>query len=82
MPDNPGDGCREDGEEDGMSKTNTTEFRDGWRKLGRNDIADTMDARQAIIDAETGTKRASVDPAERARRAMGVLQLAFAGKLP
>ena len=65
-----------------MSKTNTTEFRDGWRKLGRNDIADTMDARQAIIDAETGTKRASVDPAERARRAMGVLQLAFAGKLP
>ena len=65
-----------------MSKTNTTEFRDGWRKLGRNDIADTMDARQTIIDAETGTKRASVDPAERARRALGVLQLAFAGKLP
>lgn len=60
----------------------TTEFRDGWRKLGRNDIADTMDARQAIIDAATGTKRASADPAERARRALGVLQLAMAGKLP
>jgi hypothetical protein len=60
----------------------TTEFRDGWRKCGRNDIADLHDARQAIIDAETGTKRASADPAERARRAMGVLQLAFAGKLP
>jgi hypothetical protein len=60
----------------------TTEFRDGWRKLGRSDIADVMDARQAIIDVETGTKRASADPTERARRALGVLQLAFAGKLP
>jgi len=59
----------------------TTEFRDGWRKLGRHDIADAMDARQAIIDAETGTKRASADPAERARRALGVLQLAMAGAL-
>ena len=64
-----------------MSKT-TTEFREGWRKLGRNDIADTHDARQAIIDAATGTKRGSVDPAERAKRGMSVLQLAFAGKLP
>lgn len=60
----------------------TTEFRDGWRKLGRHDIADTMDARQAVIDAETGTKRESADPAERARRALGVLQLAMEGKLP
>jgi hypothetical protein len=59
----------------------TTEFRNGWRKLGRNDIADTMDAWQAVIDAKTGTKRASADPAERARRALGVLQLAMAGKL-
>lgn len=59
----------------------TTEFRDGWRKLGRHDIADLHDTRQAIIDAETGTKRASADPAERARRALGVLQLAMAGAL-
>lgn len=65
-----------------MSKTNTTEFRDGWRKLGRNDIADLHDARQSVIDAETGTVRASADPSERARRALGVLQLAMAGKLP
>ena len=65
-----------------MSKAKTTEFRDGWRKMGRDDIADTHDARQAIIDAATGTKRGSVDPAERAKRAIGVFQLAFAGKLP
>lgn len=64
-----------------MSKT-TTEFRNGWRKLGRNDVADLHDARQAIVDAETGTVRGSADPAERARRALGVLQLAMAGKLP
>ena len=65
-----------------MSKAKTTEFRDGWRKMGREDIADTHDARQSIIDAATGTKRGSADPAERAKRGMSVLQLAFAGKLP
>ena len=64
-----------------MASKTTTEFRDGWHKLGRNDIADTHDARQAVIDAETGTVRASADPAERARRALGVLHLAMAGKL-
>jgi hypothetical protein len=58
----------------------TTEFRNGWRKLGRNDIADAMDARQSIIDAETGTKPGSADPALRAKRALGVLQLAMAGR--
>ena len=60
----------------------TTEFRDGWRKLGRSDIADLHDARQTVIDAETNTKWASTDPSERAKRALGVLQLAMAGKLP
>jgi len=63
-------------------KIETTEFRDGWRKCGRNDIADVMDARQAIIDEATGTKRASSDPAARALRALGTLQLALGGKLP